>query len=115
MPLTNPWTAWSDPRASGAGPVPRLRVDLAAVAARQRAAAAEVAALVDELVDELARLWVLLVTTRRAYADLVAAGRATLAAHSDGEDDPLCYLRDELPDPPPEHPHPRARGWGWGR
>ncbi len=112
MPLTNPWTV---PRPSGAGPAPRLRVNLAAVAARQHAAAAavaDVAALVDELVDEVARLWVLLAITRRAYADLVAAGRATLAAHSDGEDDPLCYLRDELPDPPPEHPHPRVRGWG---
>ena len=49
------------------------------------------AALADlhDLADTLAR-------TRRAYADLLAAARATLGAHHDGEDDPLSYLRDEL-------------------
>jgi hypothetical protein len=29
-------------------------------------------------------------------ADMLAAARATLAAHADGERDPLWYLRDEL-------------------
>jgi hypothetical protein len=29
-------------------------------------------------------------------ADLVAAGKATLGAYADGEQDPLYYLRDEL-------------------
>ena len=33
---------------------------------------------------------------RRRYHDLVAAARATLAAATDGEPDPLYYLRDEL-------------------
>lgn len=28
--------------------------------------------------------------------NLIAAARATLRAHADGEDDPLYYLRDEL-------------------
>ena len=34
--------------------------------------------------------------TRLDYADLLAAARATLGAHDDGEVDPLSYLRDEL-------------------
>ena len=33
---------------------------------------------------------------RRRHQDLEAAARATLAAHADGEADPLYYLRDEL-------------------
>lgn len=33
---------------------------------------------------------------RREYADLLAAAQATLCADSDGEADPLWYLRDEL-------------------
>jgi hypothetical protein len=33
---------------------------------------------------------------RQDQANLLAAIRATLAAHADGEDDPLWYLRDEL-------------------
>ncbi|MER6828960.1 hypothetical protein ABT352_23475 [Streptosporangium sp. NPDC000563] len=37
-----------------------------------------------------------LARTRRRHADLTAAVRATLAAHHDGEADPLFYLRDEL-------------------
>ncbi|WP_436756719.1 hypothetical protein [Streptosporangium sp. V21-05] len=37
-----------------------------------------------------------LARTRRRHADLIAAARATLAAHHDGEADPLFYLRDEL-------------------
>lgn len=34
--------------------------------------------------------------SRRLHQDLEAAARATLAAHADGEADPLYYLRDEL-------------------
>jgi hypothetical protein len=34
--------------------------------------------------------------TRRLHQDLEAAARATLAAHAEGEADPLYYLRDEL-------------------
>jgi 3-deoxy-D-arabino-heptulosonate 7-phosphate (DAHP) synthase class II len=33
---------------------------------------------------------------RSRLADLVAAARATLSAHDDGEPDALYYLRDEL-------------------
>ncbi len=35
-------------------------------------------------------------STRRRHQDLEAAARATLAAHAEGEADPLYYLRDEL-------------------
>ncbi|PRX98169.1 hypothetical protein [Allonocardiopsis opalescens] len=48
------------------------------------------------LVAEIDRSRALLDLTSGQYADLVAAARATLAAHGDGEDDPLWYLRDEL-------------------
>jgi hypothetical protein len=44
-------------------------------------------------VDRLARL---LSRTRWDFADLLAAGRATLAADHDGEPDPLSYLRDQV-------------------
>ena len=37
-----------------------------------------------------------LADTRMDRANLLAAIRATLAAHADGEADPLYYLRDEL-------------------
>jgi hypothetical protein len=87
--------------------LPALTVDLDAVAARYRAIlttpdAAFRAALVHSvtdipaLVSEVDRLYALLVLARRRYADLAAAARATLAAESDGERDPLAYLRDEL-------------------
>lgn len=49
------------------------------------AALADTPALIAELTD-----------ARQHYANLAAAGLATLAAHSDGEPDPLFYLRDEL-------------------
>ncbi|MEU8814941.1 hypothetical protein [Actinoplanes sp. NPDC048796] len=44
-------------------------------------------------VDRLARL---LSRTRWDFANLLAAGQATLAADQDGESDPLAYLRDEV-------------------
>ena len=47
------------------------------------------AAEIMRLLDELAR-------TRLDRANLVAAGRAALAAAAEGETDPLWYLRDEL-------------------
>ena len=37
-----------------------------------------------------------LATTLYDLSNLLAAARATLSAHADGEDDPLYYLRDEL-------------------
>ena len=58
-------------------------------------------ATVNELRHRINRLEIILTATRRAYADLRAAARATLAADRDGEPDPLCYLRDELTDPVP--------------
>ena len=37
-----------------------------------------------------------LATTLYDLSNLLAAAKATLSAHADGEDDPLYYLRDEL-------------------
>jgi hypothetical protein len=56
------------------------------------------AALADTpaLSAEIIRLAAQLLDQRRAYADLLAAARATLLADFDGEPDPLYYLRDEL-------------------
>jgi hypothetical protein len=54
------------------------------------------------LAAEAARLSAELRNTRLDRANLLAAIRAALAAHADGEPDPLAYLRDELdaPDTP---------------
>jgi hypothetical protein len=49
-----------------------------------------------DLVAEVARLSADLAAARLAHANAHAAMRATLAAESDGETDPLYYLRDEL-------------------
>ena len=68
----------------------------------------------EQLQHEIARLRVRLWYVRRAYADLLAACRAALLAHGEGEADPWWYLRDELP--PAPHGHPLARsGGGEGR
>ena len=48
------------------------------------------------LIAEVHRGLSMFTYVRREYADLLAAAHATLAADSDGEDDPLWYLRDEL-------------------
>ena len=48
------------------------------------------------LLAEVERLGRLLTWTRIEFANLLAAGRATLAADHDGEADPLFYLRDEV-------------------
>ena len=48
------------------------------------------------LLAEIARLSAELQATRLNGANLLAAARATMAAHHDGEPDPLFYLRDEL-------------------
>ncbi len=48
------------------------------------------------LLAEISRLSAELQATRLDRANLLAAARATLAAHHDGERDPLFYLRDEL-------------------
>jgi predicted DNA-binding ribbon-helix-helix protein len=56
------------------------------------------AALADNLTlsAEVTRLTAELTATRLDRANLLAAIRATLAAHADGEADPQYYLRDEL-------------------
>ena len=48
------------------------------------------------LCDEVDRLRSLILTAQRDHQDLVSAARATLKADSDGEPDPMFYLRDEL-------------------
>ncbi|MGH3992509.1 MAG: hypothetical protein ACRDSN_08590 [Pseudonocardiaceae bacterium] len=64
------------------------------------------------LLVELRRARAALAIMRLRYANLVAAGRATLVAAADGEADPLAYLRDELPPAPPDHPlHGMGPGW----
>jgi hypothetical protein len=45
---------------------------------------------------EIRRLRRRLATTLNDFNNLIAAARATLSAHADGEEDPLYYLRDEL-------------------
>lgn len=51
---------------------------------------------VRDLVAEVARLSADVAAARLDRANALAAMRATIAAHSDGETDPLSYLRDEL-------------------
>jgi redox-regulated HSP33 family molecular chaperone len=48
------------------------------------------------LTAEIRRLRRRLVTTLNDLNNLLAAAKATLSAHADGEEDPLYYLRDEL-------------------
>jgi predicted DNA-binding ribbon-helix-helix protein len=99
-----------------ADPRPHYRTDLEQIAARNQTArhmiagfSAEMPVLTDfwrhldtalagnlTLSAELARLTAELTATRMDRANLLAAIRATLAAHADGEADPLYYLRDEL-------------------
>lgn len=47
---------------------------------------------------EITRLRAELADARLDRANLAAAALATIAAHHDGESDPLAYLRDELRD-----------------
>ena len=53
-------------------------------------------ALVARLTAQVSRLSAERDRARLDRANLRAAMRATLAAHADGEPDPLWYLRDEL-------------------
>ena len=58
------------------------------------------------LIAEIGRLRARLARTLTDLHNLVAAARATLGAHADGEEDALYYLRDELDAQgqlPPEH------------
>ena len=56
------------------------------------AALADCAALAADVARQAAEL----ADTRMDRANLLAAMRAAIAAHADGEADPLYYLRDEL-------------------
>jgi hypothetical protein len=49
---------------------------------------------------EITRLHRSMTVLRARYANLLAAVRAAVAAHEDGEADPMAYLYDELPDHP---------------
>jgi hypothetical protein len=49
---------------------------------------------------EITRLRRTMTVLRARYANLLAAVRAAVAAHEDGEADPMAYLYDELPDHP---------------
>jgi hypothetical protein len=51
-----------------------------------------------QLAGEITRLHDALTSERLTSANLLAAIRAALGAESDGEADPLAYLRDEMPD-----------------
>ncbi len=73
---------------------------------------ASLPSLIDDLahlVTEITRLHSALVRERLISANLRAAIRAALGAQSDGEPDPLAYLRDEFPDTG----GPDASEWGW--
>jgi hypothetical protein len=61
---------------------------------------------IPRLCAEIGRLRARLASVLTDLHNLVAAGRATLSAHSDGERDALYYLRDELQAQgqlPPDH------------
>lgn len=61
---------------------------------------------IPRLCAEIGRLRTRLAGALTDLRNLVAAGRATLSAHADGEPDALYYLRDELQAQgqlPPEH------------
>lgn len=51
---------------------------------------------IETLIDEVTGLRAELAGIRHQRANLLAAIRATLAAHHEGDDDPLYYIRDEL-------------------
>ncbi|GAB7040212.1 MULTISPECIES: hypothetical protein [Catenuloplanes] len=71
----------------------RLR---AALASSPPPAALAALADIPLLLAEAHRLSATARLARMELANLRAAARATLAAHHDGEADPLAYLRDEL-------------------
>ncbi len=52
------------------------------------------------LLTEITSLHSQLAAARLRAANLEAAMRAALSAHSDGESDPLSYLRDEIANDP---------------
>ena len=98
---------------------PQLQIDIDEILAGTAFAAAhlcdecQVPAIIliidiKRLIEEVARLQSALVSERLTSANLRAAIRAALGAQSDGEPDPLAYLRDEVPD---ASDSPYKRGW----
>ncbi len=78
----------------------------AASAMRKLAAALDT---IPRLFTEIGRLRARLARTLTDLHNLIAAARATLGAHADGEPDALYYLRDELDAQgqlPPQHRDP---------
>ncbi len=79
-----------------------IDTDLQEVTNRHDAATAVVDALnraldtIPLLSAEINRLRRRLAIALGDFNNLLAAARATLSAHADGEEDPLYYLRDEL-------------------
>jgi hypothetical protein len=79
-----------------------IDTDLQEVANRHDSATAVVDTLgraldtIPLLSTEITRLRRRLATALNDLNNLLAAARATLSAHADGEADPLFYLRDEL-------------------
>jgi hypothetical protein len=71
---------------------PRPLIDLEAIRTHLTTALDDI----PTLLAEVRRLAALLARARTEFANLLAATRATLAAHRDGEPDPLWYLRDQL-------------------
>ena len=65
---------------------------------------------IKRLIEEITRLHSALVRERLISANLRAAIRAALGAQSDGEPDPLAYLRDEFPDIDDSD---ACGEWGW--
>jgi hypothetical protein len=67
---------------------------------------------------EITRLRQAMTVLRARYANLLAAVRAAVAAHEDGEADPIAYLYDELPDhssrPAVNADHHKDAGTAWG-
>ncbi len=83
-------------------PRDHTNADLEEVASRHDAAVSAIGALtraldlIPLLYAEVGRLRAHLARTLADFRNLIAAARATLGAHADGEDDALYYLRDEL-------------------
>ncbi len=104
--------------------MPSLQIDTAAIAARMAALAetapcphcglplTQMAVDVGDLLAEVVRLSAVLLKARRHAANRLAAIRATLGAASDGEADPLEYLRDDLAESCSGRIPGQVRGWG---
>jgi hypothetical protein len=75
----------------------------AAVRRRTRTAIWTAIGDIPVLTAEVERLATLLTRARTDLANLLAAARATLAAHDEDEPDPLGYLRDEVAAHGPVH------------